>query len=160
MPHFPLSLRIVAVGKLRKSHFARACDDYRERLLHYMKVEVIEIRDSVGKGRPDPQAIRDEGLALLKSVRPSSKVVALDKKGVAHTSRGLAKWLRRQIDSGNRDLDFVIGGPLGLSDEISASAHERLSLSPMTFPHELARVILLEQLYRACTILRGESYHK
>ena len=160
MPQFPLSLRLIAVGKIGSSPFAATTQDYAARLRRYLNLEVHEVKTAIGKGRPDAQAIAEEGRALKNLVRDHAALVALVKEGRRYSSESFARMLHNHLTSGNRQLDFVIGGPLGLSEELTLMAHERLSLSNMTFSHELARVVLLEQLYRACTILRGEKYHK
>jgi len=160
MPHFPLHVRIIAVGKIKSSHFAAASADYIERLRHYFELEVIEIRTMLGKGKPEAQALIDEGRELLKHVREDAKLIALFSKGTQQASESFAQVLRRNFMSGSRKIDFIVGGAAGLSTEVLRRSKEPLSLSTMTFPHELARVVLLEQLYRACTIIRGEKYHK
>jgi 23S rRNA (pseudouridine1915-N3)-methyltransferase len=160
MPLFPLHLRLIAVGKLRGSIWLPAATEYLRRLRHYVNVDLIEVRDVVGRGLPDNAALAEEGKALAQVLEPTNFLIASDHTGKAFTSEQFAGFLHRQIDTGIRKIDFVIGGPVGLDPRILAAANLRLSLSAMTFPHELARVVLLEQLYRAFTILRGEPYHK
>ncbi len=160
MPHFPLNVRIIAVGKIKGSHFAAASDDYVERLRHYLEVEVIEVRTMLGKGKSGPLALLAEGRELLRHVRQDAKLVTLQSEGVQQTSEGFAQALQKHLAGNSRKMDFIIGGAMGLSVEVLQRSHERLSLSTMTLPHELARVVFLEQLYRACTIMRGEKYHK
>jgi 23S rRNA (pseudouridine1915-N3)-methyltransferase len=109
---------------------------------------------------PDATALIEEGKDIARVFEPGNYLIALDREGKPMSSEQLAEFLRRQIDSGIRKMDFVIGGPVGLDSKIIAGANLRLSLSTMTLPHELARVVLLEQLYRAFTIMRGEPYHK
>jgi len=160
MPHFPLHVRLIAVGKISGSHFAAASTDYLARLRHYLEIEVIEVRTKLGHGKPEAQALNAEGRELLKHAREEAKLIALHSEGRQYASVELARLLQKQMDEGARKIDFVLGGASGLSREVLARSTERISLSPMTFAHELARVILLEQLYRAGTILRGEKYHK
>lgn len=160
MPQIPLHVRILAIGKIKGSLFAPACADYLGRLRHYFGIEVIEVRTRLGEGRPETQALLDEGRELLKHAREGAKLVALQSAGPQYASADFARLLQKQIDEGARKLDFIIGGASGLSAEVLARCTQRLSLSNMTFAHELARVILLEQLYRAGTIMRGEKYHK
>ncbi|MGH7601596.1 MAG: 23S rRNA (pseudouridine(1915)-N(3))-methyltransferase RlmH [bacterium] len=160
MPFFPLHLRLIAVGKLRGSIWLPAAAEYSRRLQNYANFEVMEIRDVIGKGLPDAKACAEEGRAIAQALEPGSYLVALDREGKSLSSEQLAQILRRQIDAGIRKMDFVIGGPVGLDSQIIAKANLRLALSAMTLPHELARVVLLEQVYRAFTILRGEPYHK
>ncbi len=152
-------ITVVAVGKMRKSHWKTALDDYQKRLKRYTNFALIEVKDSVGRGQPDAVAIEKEGELLLQAAKGSHRLIALTENGRQLTSPRLAKYLQRQVELYGR-VTFLIAGPLGFSDDVLAQCHEQLSLSPMTFPHELARVILLEQLYRVCTILNGEKYHK
>lgn len=160
MPHFPLHVRIIAVGKIKGSHFAAASVDYLARLQHYFEIEVFEVRTMLGQGKPEAQALLDEGRELLKHTREDAKLVVLHSAGKQYTSLDLARTLQKHLDEGKRKIDFIIGGASGLSEEVLLRSALRLSLSHMTFAHELARVILLEQLYRSGTILRGEKYHK
>lgn len=160
MPHFPLSVRIIAVGKMRGSVFAAASEDYLARLRHYFEIEIIEVRTALGKGKSEAQAIIDEGRALLKHTRAEAVLIALQSEGREYAGVAFAQMLQRNFESGVRQFDFIIGGAAGLSEEVLSRSRDRLSLSQMTLAHELARVVLLEQLYRAGTILRGEKYHK
>ncbi len=154
---------ILCVGRLKEDYWRQACAEYLKRLGRYGKPEVVEIDDL-----PEPEHASDadrlkikqkEGEALLRRIRPADHVVALCIDAPQLTSEGLADALRERGLRGGRTV-FVIGGSLGLSDEVIARADRRLSMSRMTFPHQLARVMLLEQLYRARKIIAGERYHK
>lgn len=160
MPHFPLKIRLIAVGKLREPHWVAAANEYALRLQHYLDLEIVEIKDRVGKGKTDAEAIAAEGNDIRQALRPEARTIILCIEGKPFSSTDFASWLQNRLASGQRALDFVLGGPLGLSAELITRADVRLSLSTMTLPHELARIVLLEQLYRGCTILRGEKYHK
>jgi len=160
MPFFPLQIRLLAVGKLRDSIWAPAVTKYGQRLQNYVKFDLVEMRDAVGKGLPDSAALAEEGKTIVQTLESGIYLVALDRQGKPFSSEQLAQTLRKLIDTGIRKMDFVIGGAVGLDHTIIAKANLRLSLSAMTLPHELARVVLLEQLYRAFAILRGEPYHK
>ena len=160
MPHFPLSIRLIAVGKMRGAVLEAAGRDYLQRLEHYLEIECIEIKTSLGKGRPEAEAMVVEGRELQKWSRAEARHIALHAAGRECDSAGFAQALERWAHGGIKKIDFILGGAAGLSAEVLQAAHERLSLSKMTLAHELARVVLLEQLYRACTILRGEKYHK
>lgn len=160
MPVFPLQIRLIAVGKLRNAIWLPAAAEYGQRLQHYAKFEIVEIRDVVGKGLPDETARSEEGKLLAQAIEPGNFLVALVSEGKAFTSEDFAGLLQKQIQAGARKIDFVIGGPVGLDTAVIQKAPLRLSLSAMTLPHELARVVLLEQLYRAFTIIRHEPYHK
>jgi 23S rRNA (pseudouridine1915-N3)-methyltransferase len=109
---------------------------------------------------PDHAARAEEGKKIAELFDPGNYLIALDREGKSFSSEQFAQVLRRQMDAGIRQMDFAIGGPVGLDAQVLAQANLRLSLSALTLPHELARVVLLEQLYRAFTILRGEPYHK
>ena len=150
---------VVAVGRVRHAALREACEDYLRRAGRYFKLQVLEIADATRGGRPLPDAIRVEGDALLGKIPKASVVVALSREGESEDSRGFADRMARwQRDA--RDVTFVIGGAGGLSPAVFARADGRLSLSTWTLPHELARLVLLEQVYRAGTILKGEPYHK
>ena len=151
-----MKLSFFSVGKDRSGLFSPGVDEYAGRLGHHAKVQLVELPESRKSGA---QAKDEEGRALLGKLTPRDVLVALDERGKALGSVEFAKWLQRQQDSG-RDVAFVIGGDEGLSDEVRAKAGLVLSLSAMTMPHRLARLVLLEQVYRAFTIMRGEPYHK
>lgn len=160
MAVFPLHIRLLAVGKLRGTIWLPAAIEYSQRLQRYVKFDLVEIRDRIGKGLPEAAALIEEGKMISQSLEPGNYLIALDREGKSLDSDQFAKLLQKQIDAGTRKMDFVIGGPVGLEKQIAAKANLKLSLGAMTLPHELARVVLLEQLYRALTILRGEPYHK
>jgi 23S rRNA (pseudouridine1915-N3)-methyltransferase len=159
MPRLAGHVIVIAVGKIRKSHWETAQDDYIKRIKRYTDFKLVEIKDVVGRGRPDVVAMQKEGQRLLKAAQSASRKIALTERGRQMSSTRLAKYLQRQMQLYGR-IAFLIGGPLGFSDDVLVECDEQLSLSPLTFPHEMARVILLEQLYRACTIINNEQYHK
>ncbi|MBP6017153.1 MAG: 23S rRNA (pseudouridine(1915)-N(3))-methyltransferase RlmH [Candidatus Promineofilum sp.] len=152
-------ITIAAVGKLREQHWQAAQEAYVHRLQHYTDFRLIEVRDVVGKAQPDAVAVAREGEHLLAAVPRGVRVVAMTADGRKMTSPEMSDYLEAQLATYG-ELVFLIGGPLGIDPAVAAAAPERLSLSPLTFTHEMARVILLEQLYRAFTILHGEPYHK
>ena len=152
-------LTIAAVGKIKNKAWLAAQQDYVKRLGWYTTVDLVELKDVVGRSVPDSVALAREGEQLLKSTTNSSRLIALTPTGTLYSSPDLAVWLQKRVEGYGR-IAFLIGGPLGFSDEVLAACDEQISLSPLTFTHELARVLLLEQLYRACTILAGEQYHK
>jgi 23S rRNA (pseudouridine1915-N3)-methyltransferase len=155
----PGTITIAAVGKLRTVHWRSAQDDYLQRIERYTGIQLAEVRDAVGANLPDDVAVAREGEALLAAIDGVPWTIALDARGKQASSSRLARYLHRRVEV-YRDVAFVIGGPVGLAPEVLEVCSERLSLSRMTFPHELARVVLLEQIYRAMTILNGEQYHK
>ncbi len=152
-------ITIAAVGKLRSLQFRFIQDDYLKRLGRYTDVQLVEVKDMVGKGHPDEVAMQKEGEALLKATEGVNRRIALVSTGRQVDSLELAEFVRNQIGVYGR-MAFLIGGPLGLSLEVLQTCQDTLSLSRLTFPHEIARLLLIEQLYRAGTIIAGESYHK
>ncbi|MCB8984719.1 MAG: 23S rRNA (pseudouridine(1915)-N(3))-methyltransferase RlmH [Ardenticatenaceae bacterium] len=159
MPQPVGHIDLIAVGKVRSQAWLLAQADYEKRLGYYTRFNLVEVKDFVGRGQPDAVAVQKEGELLLKAAEGAGRIILLMPEGKHPTSPGLARYVRQQIEIYGR-LAFLIGGPLGFSDQVIAAAHDHLSLSPLTFTHELARVILLEQLYRAFTILNNENYHK
>ncbi len=150
---------IIAVGRL-KGWAAAASDDYLARLRRYFPVEVVETSEEDMNRRTASEVLAAEGQRLLKRIPAGTHVVALDReRGSALSSEDLARRLDTLGVSGRSHVAFVLGGPLGLSQEVIRRADECLSFGPVTLPHALARVILLEQLYRALKIGRGEKYH-
>ncbi|MCA9969026.1 MAG: 23S rRNA (pseudouridine(1915)-N(3))-methyltransferase RlmH [Anaerolineales bacterium] len=159
MPLYPGHLQVIAVGKLQGRHWRQAEADYAQRLAHYTRFELLTVRDAVGKSLPDAVAVQREGEQLLKAASGASRIISLTADGKQLDSPGLARWLEERLGVYGR-LAFLVGGPIGFSADVLAASHEQLSLSPLTSPHELVRVVLLEQLYRAFTIRNNEKYHK
>ena len=153
-----MNAAILWVGRLRESFWRAAADEYKKRLSRFGKFEEIEVADRP-EGTDEARVLREEGKDLLRRIREDDDVIALCVDGRAVSSEQLAKMLREREVTGRRTV-FVIGGSLGLSPEVVARAGTRLSFSLMTFPHQLARVMLYEQIYRACKINAGERYHK
>ena len=154
---------ILCVGKLREKYWRDAAAEYEKRLTRLTKIEVVEVPDLAepqNASDADREKIRQrEGQAILSRLRPDDYLVALCIDAPEWSSEKLSAFLSGQ-DRGGRRTVFAIGGSLGLSDAVVSRADAKLSMSPMTFPHQLARVMLLEQLYRARKILAGERYHK
>jgi 23S rRNA (pseudouridine1915-N3)-methyltransferase len=151
-------LRVLAVGRDRSGLYAPAVEEYAGRLRRYLRFELLEVPEAK-KLAGTPRAREEEGAALLAKVGARERVVALDERGEELTSVQLADRVRRWMESG-QDVALLVGGSDGLAPEVLARAKERLSLSRFTLAHRLARLVLVEQLYRAMTILRGEPYHK
>jgi 23S rRNA (pseudouridine1915-N3)-methyltransferase len=139
-----MKLVVVAVGKMRDRHMAALCDDYVQRARRHLPVEIVEVED-------------DDALARRLPTR--GELIALEPGGDAWTTEQLAKHVEHQMVHGTQAITFLIGGALGLPKEVVKKASRRLSLSNLTLPHRLARVVLCEQLYRAMSIIRGEPYH-
>jgi len=152
-----LRLILAGVGRLRPA-FRSACDEYLARLGRHAEVREVEVREAARAGAPVVQR-REEARRLLAALPDGARVVALDPAGTPWSSERLATQLERWRDAGHAPA-FVIGGAGGLDPALVDSAAHRWSLGPLTLPHELARVVVAEQLYRGFTILRGEPYHK
>ena len=155
-----MRVRLIAVGERMPAWVADGFAEYRKRLSHDLPLELVEIRlGARGKGRDPARAIAEEGAAVLAALPKDASVIALDVRGKAWSSEDLAQaFLRWRMDA--RDLAFVIGGPDGHAPEILARADQRWSLGPLTLPHMLVRLVVVEQLYRATTILAGHPYHR
>jgi 23S rRNA (pseudouridine1915-N3)-methyltransferase len=151
-----LKVRVASVGKERSGLFAPAAAEYASRLGRYCRFSLVELPESRRAGE---QAKEEEARALLGLLTPRDWLVALDERGKELSSVELSRFLARGQDGG-KDLLFVIGGDEGLAEEVRLGAQLTLALSRLTFPHRLARVVLLEQLYRAFTLIRHEPYHK
>ncbi len=156
-----MRIKFLWVGKTKNASVQSLISDYLERVRHFVPCEVIETRDlSKRRSVPSAELIEGEGKDLARHVPESGKLVALDEKGIQFSSQAFADWLASEQNKGIRIITFVIGGPEGLSDMISRQAHLILSMGKMTWPHEMCRVLLLEQVYRALCILRNIPYHK
>ena len=158
-----MNMALICVGRLKERYWRDAAAEYEKRLSRFGRFETIELPDLPEPANASPaiesQICQREGQAILGRLRDGDIVIALCIDGKRLDSVQLAQELRRLGDTGRRVV-FVIGGSLGLSPEVVARAQMKLSFSPMTFPHQLARVMLLEQAYRACKINAGERYHK
>ena len=155
-----MNVELWVVGKTDLSYWREAQEEYVRRLTHYLPFTLHIFPDIKNAARlSEAQQKAQEGQALLKAMQPSDRCVLLDEKGTEHTSVGFSAYLSRQLQQPAKRLLFLIGGPYGFSDAVYARASDRVSVSRMTFSHQMVRVIFLEQLYRAMTILRGESYH-
>lgn len=158
-----MNIRIVCVGKLKERFFEEACAEFQKRLGRYCELEIAEVADEKAPEslHPADEALvkEKEGKRVLKCIGQKDFVVALAIDGKQMTSEAFAAYLEER-EAEARPLTFVIGGSLGLSPEVYARANARISFSKMTFPHRIARLLLLEQLYRGFKIRRNEAYHK
>jgi 23S rRNA (pseudouridine1915-N3)-methyltransferase len=158
-----MSTVVLCVGKLREKAFRQMADEYLKRLGRfgrYEETEVADLPESGGGAALEEQIRTKEGEALLSRLKPGDRVIALTIPGRQMDSPALSRHLQELRTGGTGRIVFVIGGSLGLGRNVLERADEELSMSPMTFPHQLARVMLLEQLYRAEKIAAGERYHK
>ena len=150
---------LILVGKTTDRHFQAGINDYVGRIAHYMPFELVTIPELKNTKNLTEQLQKTaEGELILKLLQPQDTVVLLDEHGREQRSIEFARWLEQKRNTARR-LVFVIGGPYGFSDEVYARASEQLSLSKMTFSHQMIRLIFTEQVYRACTIIKGEPYH-
>lgn len=154
-----MKTELILVGKTVNKHFVACINDYVERIGHYMPFTVTVIPELKNtKTLSEQQQKEREGELILQRLQPTDTVVLLDEHGRQLRSIELAEWMERKQNTARR-LVFVIGGPYGFSPTVYQRANEQISLSPMTFSHQMVRLIFTEQLYRACTIIKGEPYH-
>ncbi|MDE5829934.1 MAG: 23S rRNA (pseudouridine(1915)-N(3))-methyltransferase RlmH [Duncaniella sp.] len=155
-----MKILLIAVGKTTTAYITRAIEEYASRIGHYMKFEIAVVPDIKGSRSLSPEAQKErEGKAILALLQPGDAAVLLDERGRELTSRQLAESIDARACRGVKRLVYIIGGPYGFSPEVYAAVSERLSLSRMTFTHEMIRLFFTEQIYRAMTIIRGEPYH-
>ena len=156
-----IKIRIIVVDRTRSPFLAEGEAFYLKRLQNYAQVEWVEVKPvKMTKGRPEEEILYLEGQALIRKRGPKDYLVALDRSGRQYGSEEFAGRLEKLAMNATGGITFMIGGPLGLSKDALAEADEILSLSKFTLTHEMSRVLLLEQIYRAFTILKGEKYHK
>ncbi len=155
-----MKITLAVIGKTEVGFVRQGIEEYVKRLQHYVTFNIQYVSDVKGtRNMSEAQQKVAEGKALLAILENSDHVVLLDEHGTERTSLDFSQWLQRRMASGSKRLVFVVGGPYGFSPEVYDRANEKISLSKMTFPHELVRLIFVEQLYRAFTILRNEPYH-
>jgi 23S rRNA (pseudouridine1915-N3)-methyltransferase len=154
-----MRIALIAVGQRMPGWITEGFEDYTRRLRARLPITLVEI-SAVKRGSGDvARAMTEEGRKLLAATRPDHHVVALDERGKSRSSVELSQWLGQRMAAGN-DLDFFIGGADGFAPEVLARANERWSLSSLTLPHALVRVVFAEQIYRAVTLLDGHPYHR
>ena len=157
---FPVKILVLAIGKTDEQWVHDALFKYSKRLQHYLPFEFEVIPDLKNtKNLSEAQQKEKEGALILKMLKPTDIVFLLDEKGKEYRSLEFAKYLQQQMNSSVKRLVFIIGGPYGFSPELYAKAQGKLSLSKMTFSHQMIRPFFIEQLYRAMTILKNEPYH-
>lgn len=154
-----MKTNLILVGKTNDKLYINGIKDYTDRINHYMPFAIATIPAlKNAKSLREEQQKQAEGESILKLILPSDTVVLLDEHGEERSSMEMASWLDKKKQTVRR-LVFVIGGPYGFSDAVYKRADEKISLSRMTFSHQMVRLLFTEQLYRACTIIKGESYH-
>ena len=147
-----LGVRVICVGRLKEKHYIDACAEYAKRLSRYCAFDLVEV--------PETGDLAKDGAAVLAKIPTGAYVVALCIEGKLHSSQELAELVQQCAVGGKSKICFLIGGSDGLADAVKNRSERRLSMSRMTFPHHLARVMVMEQIYRAFTILEGGKYHK
>ncbi len=159
-----MNICVICVGKLKEKYLKEAIEEYSKRLSRYCKLDIIEVPDEKtpdnASEKEEVQIKEKEGLNILKHIKSNMYVTALDLKGNMLSSEQLALFINNSAIDGRSNLAFIIGGSLGLSKEVLEKSDLKLCFSKMTFPHQLMRVILLEQIYRGYKIITGEPYHK
>ncbi|MBT8359646.1 MAG: 23S rRNA (pseudouridine(1915)-N(3))-methyltransferase RlmH [Desulfobacterales bacterium] len=155
-----MKIKLLFLGKTKEDYLAQGIDDFSKRLSHYTRLEICYIKVKTLKSKSDPEIRAYENVLLNNHIDPSAYRVALDNNGTQLSSEQLSEMIDRLEKRSIKKLCFVIGGPLGLDNEQKQRADIILSLSSMTFTHDMCRLLLLEQLYRAYTIKAGEKYHK
>jgi len=153
-------IKLIVVGKTKDSYLIEAEKEYQERLRHYIKFNEIIIPDIKNSKNLNHKEIkRKEGHLISSKIEKNDKVIILDDKGKEYTSLSFSQFLSKNMIQSTKSLTFVIGGAFGFSDEVYERANAKISLSKMTFSHQMVRMIFKEQLYRAFTIIKGEKYH-
>lgn len=153
-------ITIVAVGKIKEKALVSLLDEYKKRISGYTKIEIIECDDEPNDKLPDNQVKEIEGQRILKQIKKDAYVILLDLRGKALDSVQLAQKIQEINTYHSSNITFVIGGSLGVSDEVKERADYLFKMSDLTFPHNLARLIILEQIYRSYKIANNEKYHK
>ena len=155
-----VKITLLLVGATDKKYLNEGITDYQKRLVHYLPFEMRVIADiKNSRSLTADQQKEREGKAILDLVSTGDELVLLDVEGAEYSSPGLAGWIEKRMLSGTRQVIFVVGGPYGFSEAVYKRADSKMSLSRLTFPHQLVRLLFIEQLYRAMTIIKGEPYH-
>ena len=159
-----MKITIIAVGKVKEKYFRDAIDEYSKRLSRYVKLEIIEVNDEMtpdgASEAEETEIILKEGKRILSKIHDGDVICTLEICGKQMDSVEFSEWIEKQGTYGRSSICFIIGGSLGLHPDVTKKADMHLSFSKMTFPHQLMRVVLLEQIYRAERIINHEPYHK
>lgn len=159
-----LNIQLICIGRLKEKYLKEACGEYEKRLKAFCKFTIIELDEEKTVESPNSsqinQVVSAEGQRIIKKIPKSSKLVALCIEGKPQSSPQLSAFMQQTAVAGINNITFIIGGSWGLSEQVKELADQKLSMSPMTFPHQLARVMLCEQIYRGFQISTGGKYHK
>ncbi|MBI5047619.1 MAG: 23S rRNA (pseudouridine(1915)-N(3))-methyltransferase RlmH [Deltaproteobacteria bacterium] len=153
-----MKLVLISIGRIKKDYIKTGTREYLTRIQRYSPIEVVEVKEETGANIPIAKVLEKEAQGILKSIKQGDFVIALADKGKHYSSNKFAEFINELSAAGKRRICFIIGGAYGLHQKVLEGADLVVALSPMTFPHELARLVLLEQIYRAFTILRNEPY--
>jgi 23S rRNA (pseudouridine1915-N3)-methyltransferase len=155
-----MKITLLAIGKTDNRELQTLIDEYQRRLIRYLPFSFDTIPDlKNSKNLSEAEQKKLEGAEIMKRVQPTDQLILLDENGEGYTSIGFSQYLQKHMNSGIKNLIFVIGGPYGFSEEVYSRADGKIALSQMTFSHQMIRLFFIEQLYRGCTILRNEPYH-
>lgn len=155
-----MKIQVICIGKTKHSALREWLPEYTKRLSHYTPFEWTEVPELKNtKNLRESVQKEEEGKLLLKQLNPSDILVLFDEKGASHTSKGIANFLQKKMNAGTKKLVFVVGGPYGFSENVYQRAQHKISLSALTFSHQMVRIFVVEQLYRAFSILKNEPYH-
>lgn len=155
-----MRIKLICVGKTTSSYLVAGENDYLKRLQHYGQVDKIEIPELKNAKRlREAEIKKEEGVLILAKISAGEQVILLDERGKQYDSLNFSKFLQKKFNQGGKSIVFIIGGAYGFSEDVYAKANGKISLSEMTFSHQMVRLFFLEQLYRAFTILKGEPYH-
>jgi 23S rRNA (pseudouridine1915-N3)-methyltransferase len=155
-----MDIRLILIGKTNSKFLVEGEKEYEKRLKHYVKFTEVVIPELKKASKLSEEQIKTkEGEEVLKKLSKADYLILLDDKGKQQTSKEYSKWIQKRMNSGVKSIVFIVGGAYGFSDEVYVRANEKLSLSKLTFTHQMVRLIFKEQLYRAFTIIKGEKYH-
>ena len=155
-----MKITVIVVGKTQSKELEVLMAEYKKRLNRYIQVDWVELPDYKNRGKVTSDELkRIEGQLILSKISSGDDVVLFDEKGKEFTSVELSGFFKKKMNAGVRNLIFVVGGAYGFSDEVYARATSKLAISKLTFPHQLIRVLILEQIYRSYSIIKGEPYH-
>jgi 23S rRNA (pseudouridine1915-N3)-methyltransferase len=153
-----MNIKLIVIGETNNKNLKVLIDQYIKKLNHYIKFDMIVIKDQKKK-LPESIQIKKEGEKILSILKKNELIILLDENGDHKSSVGFSKFIQKKLNSGTKTLTFIVGGPYGFSNEIKAISNHQLSFSKMTFSHEMIRLFFTEQLYRAFSILKNEPYH-
>lgn len=155
-----MNIKLIVIGKSEEKYLREAVEIYLKRLTHYINFEIVVLPDVKNAKNMSVAELKDkEAELILKHSAKADKVVLLDEKGKEYSSVEFSKYLTKQMNASVKTLAFVVGGAFGFSEKVYSQANEKLSISKMTFSHQMIRLLFIEQLYRAFTIIKGEPYH-